>query len=121
MKAATSNGGGFFFWNLSQPFTRTVPMAFTIRDLSVLAYANGFTLWHYKAGNDSLADVARNDYFADASDMMATGDIMMVSGGKACRLLCVALADAGNVLTAPAGWEFGHARSANRAAAPPAR
>jgi hypothetical protein len=25
---------------------RTVTMAVTIRDLSVLAYANGFTLWH---------------------------------------------------------------------------
>ena len=29
-------------------------MAFAIRNLSVLAYANGFTLWHYKAGNDRL-------------------------------------------------------------------
>jgi hypothetical protein len=25
-------------------------MAFAIRNLSVLAYANGFTLWHYKSG-----------------------------------------------------------------------
>ena len=30
-------------------------MSFTLRNLSVLAYANGFTLWHYKAGNDNLA------------------------------------------------------------------
>ena len=29
-------------------------MAFAIRNLSVLAYANGFTLWHYKAGRDPL-------------------------------------------------------------------
>ena len=29
-------------------------MAFAIRNLSVLAYANGFTLWHYKAGKDRL-------------------------------------------------------------------
>jgi len=29
-------------------------MAFAIRNLSVLAYANGFTLWHYKAGRDRL-------------------------------------------------------------------
>ena len=29
-------------------------MAFAIRNLSVLAYANGFTLWHYKSGKDSL-------------------------------------------------------------------
>ena len=29
-------------------------MAFAIRNLSVLAYANGFTLWHYKSGSDRL-------------------------------------------------------------------
>ncbi len=34
-------------------------MAFTIRDLSVLAYANGFTLWHYKTGNDFLGRCRR--------------------------------------------------------------
>jgi hypothetical protein len=76
-------------------------MAFAIRDLSVLAYANGFTLWHYKTGNDSLADVASDSYFSDASDMISAGDMIMVSGGKACRILCVALADAGTVLSAP--------------------
>jgi len=32
-------------------------MAFAIRNLSVLAYANGFTLWHYKAGKDRLPQV----------------------------------------------------------------
>lgn len=78
-------------------------MAFTIRDLSVLAYANGFTLWHYKTGNDSLADVAAADYFADASDMMAAGDMMLISGAKGCRMLCIARAEAGNVLSAPIG------------------
>ena len=34
-------------------------MAFAIRNLSVLAYANGFTLWHYKAGKDRLGQVER--------------------------------------------------------------
>jgi hypothetical protein len=95
-KAATSNGGGFFF-------VRTVTMAFTIRDLSVLAYANGFTLWHYKAANDSLADVACDDYFADATDMMATGDIILISATKGCRALCITIANAGNVRSVPLG------------------
>jgi hypothetical protein len=81
-------------------FVRTSIMAFAIRDLSVLAYANGFTLWHYKAGNDSLANVALGDFFC-ASDMMAAGDMIMVSGAKECRIICVALADAGKVLSAP--------------------
>jgi len=78
-------------------------MAFAIRDLSVLAYANGFTLWHHRLGGDTLADVAKDSYFADASDMMAVGDIVMVSGLTGCRMLCVAAADAGNVQCAPVG------------------
>ena len=80
---------------------RTVTMAFTIRDLSVLAYANGFTLWHYKVEIDSLSDVACEDYFADASDMMAAGDMVLISGTKGCRILCIACADGGNVRSAP--------------------
>ena len=78
-------------------------MAFAIRDLSVLAYANGFTLWHYKPGDDALADAASDNFFADASDMMAGGDMIIVSGAKGCRLLCVASADTGEVICARAG------------------
>ena len=78
-------------------------MSFAIRELSVLSYANGFTLWHYKTGNESLESVAGNDYFADASDMMAVGDIILASGGHGCRVLCVALADVGKVMTGPLG------------------
>ncbi len=78
-------------------------MAFAIRELSVLAYANGFTLWHYKAGPHSLADIGREDFFADASDMMAAGDMVMVSGTAGARVLCVAQAAANRVLTAALG------------------
>jgi hypothetical protein len=76
-------------------------MAFAIRDLSVLAYANGFTLWHYKTGKDSLLDVARDNFFVDASDMVAAGDMVMVSGTGGARVLCVAEADVNKVLTGP--------------------
>ena len=51
-------------------------MAFAIRNLSVLAYANGFTLWHYKSGKDRLTQVEKADFFADAADMLAEGDMM---------------------------------------------
>ena len=78
-------------------------MAFAIRDLSVLAYANGFTLWHYKSGNDVLGDATGPDYFADASDMMAAGDIIMISATGGCRILCVGEAGAGKVMAAPLG------------------
>jgi hypothetical protein len=65
-------------------------MAFAIRNLSVLAYANGFTLWHYRANNEQLADIGTSDFFADAGDMLASGDIMMVSAADGARIFCVA-------------------------------
>ena len=64
-------------------------MAFAIRNLSVLAYANGFTLWHYRADADLLEDVGTRDFFATAADMLTAGDIMMVSAADGARILCV--------------------------------
>jgi hypothetical protein len=49
-------------------------MAFSLRNLSVLAYANGFTLWHYKSGTDPLARTSTKGYFAAAADLLAAGD-----------------------------------------------
>ena len=82
-------------------FVRTFTMAFSIRDLSVLAYANGFTLWHYKAAIDTLADAACDDYFADASDMMAVGDMILISAARGCRILCIVHAENGSVRSSP--------------------
>lgn len=65
-------------------------MAFAVRNLSVLAYANGFTLWHYKASSDPLDTLEAEGYFTAAADMLAPGDIMMVSGNDGARMLCVA-------------------------------
>ena len=76
-------------------------MAFAIRNLSVLAYANGFTLWHYKAGKDRLEAVSGDDYFADGADMLAVGDILMTSAADGARMLCVAMSDIQLVRTAP--------------------
>lgn len=64
-------------------------MTFAVRNLSVLAYANGFTLWHYKAGSDPLDTLESRDYFTAAADMLAPGDIMMVSGSDGARVICV--------------------------------
>lgn len=65
-------------------------MTFSVRNLSVLAYANGFTLWHYQAGADPLDLVSADAYFAAAADMLAPGDIMMVSAGDGARMLSIA-------------------------------
>ena len=65
-------------------------MTFSLRNLSVLAYANGFTLWHYKAGETALAAVNTPGFFAAAEDMLATGDMLMVSASDGAGMLCVA-------------------------------
>jgi hypothetical protein len=75
-------------------------MAFAIRNLSVLAYANGFTLWHYKAGTDRLDDVAASNFFAEASGDVVAGDLVMVSAADGARILVLAPAQAGVVETA---------------------
>ena len=76
-------------------------MVFAIRNLSVLAYANGFTLWHYKAGKERMEMVVKPDFFADASDMLAVGDMIMVTAADGARIICVTLSDIETVLTAP--------------------
>ena len=76
-------------------------MAFAIRNLSVLAYANGFTLWHYKSGKDTLGTITSGNYLADASDMLTAGDLIMVTAADGARIICVTLADVETVSTAP--------------------
>lgn len=76
-------------------------MAFAVRNLSVLAYANGFTLWHYKSGKDRLETVSCGNYFADAADMLTAGDLLMITAADGARVLCVTLADVETVVAAP--------------------
>lgn len=53
-------------------------MAYIAKDLSVLAYANGFTLWHYKT-TDTASDVDTSGYFDDAADMLRVGDMIVAN------------------------------------------
>lgn len=51
-------------------------MALTQSDLSVLAYANNFTLWHYKTMDSSITGIG---YFNNASDMMNENDLIIAN------------------------------------------
>jgi hypothetical protein len=73
---------------------------FAIRNLSVLAYANGFTLWHYKTGTDVLAAVKEPAYFGDASDMLTAGDMVMLSSKDGAGLFVVGPIHDNNVIIA---------------------
>ncbi len=64
-------------------------MAFAVRNLSVLAYANGFTLWHYKTAAEDQKTVGNTGYFAGADDVLSAGDMMMVSARDGGRLMCL--------------------------------
>lgn len=51
-------------------------MALTLSNLSVLAYANNFTLWHYTTADDA---VTGGGYFNNAADMMNVGDLIIAN------------------------------------------
>ncbi len=51
-------------------------MALKLSDLSVLAYANNFTLWHYRTTD---AAVTGTGYFNNASDMMNVNDLIIAN------------------------------------------
>ncbi len=67
-------------------------MAYQSKDLSVLAYANGFTLWHYVTA-DTAATADTAGYFNAAADMLRVGDIIIANvdtgGTPAAGLLLV--------------------------------
>ena len=53
-------------------------MAYSPSHLSALAYANGFTLWHYKTP-DLAATVDTTGYFNQAANMLRVGDFIFAN------------------------------------------
>ena len=53
-------------------------MAYNPKNLSVLAYANGFTLWHYTSTDDGTV-VDNTGYFNAAADMLRVGDMILAN------------------------------------------
>ncbi len=48
-------------------------MSFEATEFSVIAYANGFTHWHYRSP-DNLNEILAPTYFAPAAAMLRPGD-----------------------------------------------
>lgn len=75
-------------------------MSYESQNLSVLAYANGFTLWHY-ATADAAEDVDDAGYFDEAAGMLRVGDMIMANtdrdGTPAAGLFVVAANAQGEV------------------------
>jgi hypothetical protein len=75
-------------------------MAYLSKNLSVLAYANGFTLWHYTT-TETAATVDSSGYFNNASDMLRVGDIIIANletGGTAKAGLFLVASNASGVV-----------------------
>jgi hypothetical protein len=75
-------------------------MACSAANLSILAFANGFTFWHCKAA--SVGEVAAPGYFDGVRNLLNTGDLVLVSAPDGARALWVACSAAG-VQTASLG------------------
>lgn len=92
-------------------------MSFCAQDLSVLAYANGFTHWHYRT-QDSLALLTDDrTYFAATGEMLRPGDQITVNllGPQRTHLATLVVLAIATPLTPELGLV-----AASLAAAPPA-
>ena len=52
-------------------------MAFESKNLKLLSYAGGFTLWHYHSV-DNIKAMEQRDYFNMAGDLLQSGDLIIV-------------------------------------------
>lgn len=52
---------------------------FDAKDLSVLAYANNFTIWHYRGDKAEYSTIMSAGFFDKAADMLRTGDMMILN------------------------------------------
>ena len=54
-------------------------MAFQNKNLSVIAYANGFTLWHYASVKETMSTITVNGYFNSVRTLMNIGDVIIIN------------------------------------------
>ena len=67
-------------------------MAFQNKNLSVIAYANGFTLWNYAAA-ETMATIGASGYFDDVKTLMNTGDMVIINASDATSIKTVTVGD----------------------------
>lgn len=66
-------------------------MAFQNKNLSVIAYANGFTLWHYRA-SETMATITASGYFNNVASLMNSGDIVIINASDNTSIKKIAVA-----------------------------
>ncbi|MCL2748637.1 MAG: hypothetical protein FWE50_01025, partial [Alphaproteobacteria bacterium] len=76
-------------------------MSFQNKNLSVIAYANGFTLWHY-AATETVSSITATGYFNPVRTLMNVGDIVIINGSDNTAIRKINQT-AANVTTGEAG------------------
>lgn len=74
-------------------------MAFASKDLSVLAYANNFTLWHYTTPDTSVVTAG---YFNSAASMLRINDLLICNlntGGTSSTVFYIVTGNTGSAVT----------------------
>lgn len=71
-------------------------MAFINHNLSVIAYADGWTLWLYKNHQETTEDMQKENYFQRIKELCATGDIIYLVGKDTTKQMYIVLED-GNI------------------------
>ena len=77
-------------------------MSLNSSNLSVLAYANNFTLWHYTTVDSS---VTGGGYFNGAADMLRVNDLIITitsTGGTPATVFYIVTANTGTAVTVAA-------------------
>ncbi len=77
------------------------PAQFQLRFLSVIAYARGFTLWHYNGTDATLAELCAEGFFDRAELMIASRDAIYISASDGLAHLCFWYSSPGRVRLEP--------------------
>jgi len=75
-------------------------MAFDPRNLGVLAYAAGFSLWQYRSTSDSAATIASPGHLDPVAAMLRPDDLVLVSAPDRGLILRIVSLTGGSVTTA---------------------
>ena len=76
-------------------------MNFQNRSLSLIAYANGTTIWHYADRKCKLAEMDLDHFFDPIYALCAVGDKIMVSLNDAYTEVVIVKIHDGNVICKP--------------------
>lgn len=77
----------------------TVPVErFAIRNLTAMAFTNGFTQWVYKDRHNTADQCCSPGFFYEASDMLAPGDMIIITARDGVRMVSVKVADVETVI-----------------------